>query len=104
MGHLSAPDRHPGLNVKSCDSTGRLPSVPAPYALVFGGTANPPQMATLSTILLFPLLVLLGVILWISESRDQRIRRWVASGVSQREAARRLGISRYAVSKALAAA
>jgi predicted DNA-binding protein (UPF0251 family) len=61
-------------------------------------------MATLSTILLFPLLVLLGVILWVSESRDQRIRRWVASGISQREAARRLNISRYAVSKALAAA
>jgi predicted DNA-binding protein (UPF0251 family) len=59
--------------------------------------------ATLS-ILLLPLLIILGVILWVTESREQRIRRWVESGISQREAARRLNISRYAVRKALAAA
>ena len=59
--------------------------------------------ATLS-ILLLPLLIILGVILWVTESREQRIRRWVESGISQREVARCLEISRYAVRKALAAA
>jgi hypothetical protein len=61
-------------------------------------------MSSLLTLLALPLLILLGIILWISESREQRIRRWVAAGVSQREVARRLSISRYAVGKALAMA
>ena len=45
-----------------------------------------------------------AVILWVSETREQRIKRWVASGLSQRAVAKRLNVSRYAVSKALAAA
>ena len=61
-------------------------------------------MTTFLTFVLFPLLLLLAVVLWATESREQRVRRWVASGVSQREAARRLNVSRYFVSKALAAA
>ena len=60
--------------------------------------------ATLFWFLFLPLTVLLGVVLWLTESREQRIRRWVRSGVSQRECARRLNVSRYFVSKALAAA
>ena len=57
---------------------------------------------TFFTLLLLPFVVLLAVALWATESREQRIRRWVAAGVSQRECARRLQVSRYAVSKALA--
>jgi IS30 family transposase len=61
-------------------------------------------MTTFITLLLLPLLAVFAVLLWLSESKEQRIRRWVSNGVSQREAARRLNVSRYAVSKALAAA
>lgn len=51
------------------------------------------------------LLVLPAVImLWASESQEQRIRRWAGYGLSQRKIAERLGISRYRVKKALAAA
>jgi DNA-binding NarL/FixJ family response regulator len=60
-------------------------------------------MATFLTFVLFPLFLIVAVTLWVTESRQQRIRRWVASGISQREAARRLGISRYQVAKVLAA-
>jgi hypothetical protein len=52
-------------------------------------------------LLLFPLAVLLGVLLWCSESREQRIRRWHRAGSSQRSIAQALGISRYAVRQAL---
>lgn len=64
-------------------------------------------MATLSALfafLLLPLLALWAVLLWLSESREQRIQRLHRSGLSQRAVATRLGISRYAVTKALAAA
>ncbi len=60
-------------------------------------------MTTFLTFLLLPLLLVFAVLLWLSESKEQRARRWVKSGVSQREAARRLNVSRYFVSKALAA-
>ena len=52
--------------------------------------------------LLLPLLLLVGVLLWLSESREQRIRRWRAAGMTQRAIAERLGISTYAVRKVLA--
>jgi predicted DNA-binding protein (UPF0251 family) len=61
-------------------------------------------MTTFLTFILLPLLLVVAVVLWATESREQRIRRWVSQGVSQREAARRLGVSRYQVTKALAAA
>ncbi len=61
-------------------------------------------MTTFFTFLLLPLFLVIAVVLWATESREQRIRRWVAAGVSQREAARRLGVSRYQVTKALMAA
>lgn len=73
---------------------------------IVGSVATQPTMTTLTaivTFILLPLLLLWAVALWATESREQRIRRWVAAGVSQRECARRLQVSRYAVSKALAA-
>jgi hypothetical protein len=59
---------------------------------------------TFLTFVFLPLVLIIAVLLWVSESKDQRIRRWVKAGVSQREAARRLGVSRYQVAKALALA
>jgi hypothetical protein len=59
-------------------------------------------MTTFFTFVLLPLFLVIAVLLWASESRDQKIRRWVKTGISQREVARRLNISRYAVNKALA--
>jgi IS30 family transposase len=61
-------------------------------------------MTTFITFLLLPLLLVAGVALWLSESKEQKIRRWHKTGVSQREIARRLDVSRYFVSKALSAA
>jgi IS30 family transposase len=52
--------------------------------------------------LLLPLLLVVAVILWLSESREQRIRRWHKQGMSQRCIADRLCCSRYAVRKVLA--
>lgn len=60
-------------------------------------------MSSLLLFLLFPLLLLVGVVLWASESRQQRIRRWSRSGQSQRAIAARLGVTRYQVRVALAA-
>jgi len=60
-------------------------------------------MQSLFLFLLFPLLVLIGVTLWATESRQQRIRRWHAAGLSQRAIAARLRITRHRVRVALAA-
>ncbi len=60
-------------------------------------------MTSLLLFVLFPLLVLVGVVLWVTESREQRIRRWHRSGQSQRAIAARLGVTRYQVRLALAA-
>jgi DNA-binding NarL/FixJ family response regulator len=40
-------------------------------------------------------------LLWATESREQRIRRWHCQGMSQRAIAERLGVSRYRVRQAL---
>ena len=56
--------------------------------------------AWVAVLLLLPALILL----WASESQEQRIRRWARCGLSQRKIAERLGISRYRVKKALTAA
>jgi hypothetical protein len=58
--------------------------------------------ATLLWVLLVPALILLGVVLWLSESRRQRIHRLHRSGWSQQRIAAHLQITRYAVRKALA--
>jgi len=60
-------------------------------------------MTSVLLFLLFPLLLLVGVILWATESREQRIQRWHRSGQSQRAIASRLGVTRYQVRVALAA-
>jgi DNA-binding CsgD family transcriptional regulator len=52
--------------------------------------------------LLLPLLVLLAVILWATETRTQRIRRWRSAGMTQKAIAQRLNCSVYQVRKALA--
>ena len=52
--------------------------------------------------LLLPLLVLLAVILWATETRTQRIRRWRGAGMTQKAIAQRLNCSVYQVRKALA--
>ena len=55
--------------------------------------------ATLLAILLLPLLVLL----WATESRQQRARRWRRDGWTQQRIADRLGCSRSTVRRLLAA-
>ena len=54
-------------------------------------------MATITTtaaLLLAALLLPLLVLLWLTESRGQRIRRWRAAGLPWRVIADRLGCSR----------
>jgi len=55
--------------------------------------------ATLLALLLLPLLVLL----WATESREQRARRWRRAGLTQQAIAERLGCSRSTVRRMLAA-
>lgn len=55
--------------------------------------------ATLLALLLLPILVLL----WATESRQQRARRWRRDGLTQQAIADRLGCSRTTVRRLLAA-
>lgn len=57
-------------------------------------------LATLLALLLLPVLV----ILWATESREQRARRWRSYGWTQQRIADRLGCSRSTVRRMLAAA
>ena len=57
---------------------------------------------TITCALLWVLLVPLAVLLWLTESRQQRIRRWHRQGMSQRAIAERLGTTRWQVRRALA--
>lgn len=59
-------------------------------------------ITTLLWVLLVPAVILIGVVLWLSESRQQRIQRLHRSGYSQARIADHLKITRYAVRKALA--
>jgi transposase len=43
------------------------------------------------------------VLLWITETRQQRARRWRTDGMSQQAIADRLGVSRSTVRRMLAA-
>jgi DNA-binding transcriptional regulator LsrR (DeoR family) len=54
-------------------------------------------LAWVAVILLFPLILLL----WATESQQQRIRRLHTAGLSQTKIATRLNLSRYTVRKAL---
>ena len=49
-----------------------------------------------------PLLIVLAVIAWATETNRDRARRWRRQGLSQRNIAERLGCSRYQVMKLLA--
>jgi hypothetical protein len=60
------------------------------------------SISCLAAWLLLPLIVLVGVALWLSETRPQRIRRWRSAGMTQKAIAERLGCSLYQVRKALA--
>jgi len=52
----------------------------------------------------FALLLLPCIVFaWATESRHTKIRRWRAQGWSQQRIANRLGVSRYAIRKALSA-
>ena len=55
--------------------------------------------ATLLALLLLPALILL----WATESREQRARRWRRAGLTQQAIAERLGCSRSTVRRMLAA-
>ena len=50
-------------------------------------------MTTIIWWLLLPLVALLGVILWATESRSTRINRWRAQGWAWRQIGDRLGCS-----------
>jgi len=52
--------------------------------------------------LFLPLLVLIAVIDWLTASDDRRVRILRRTGISQRQIAGRLNLTRYRVSKALA--
>jgi hypothetical protein len=54
-------------------------------------------LAAVAIVLLLPFLILL----WATESTEQRVRRLRASGLSQRAIADRLNITRYRVRLAL---
>ncbi len=59
-------------------------------------------MSTILCALLWALLIPIGILLWVTESRQQRIGRWHQAGASQAAIARKLNLSRYQVRKALA--
>jgi hypothetical protein len=52
--------------------------------------------------LLLPLLVLVALIDWLTASDDRRIRVLQRAGLSQRQIAARLNLTRYRVRRALA--
>lgn len=63
-------------------------------------TTTATALALLLALLLLPVLLLL----WATESREQRVRRWRSYGWSQQRIADRLGCSRTTVRRMLAAA
>lgn len=58
-------------------------------------------ITTLLWVLLVPALIILGVVLWLSESRQQRIHRLRSYGWSQQRIANHLQITRYQVRRNL---
>ncbi len=52
--------------------------------------------------LFLPLLVLVAIIDWLTASDDRRVRVLARTGLSQRQVADRLNLTRYRVRKALA--
>lgn len=62
------------------------------------------SLSTLAALLLVALLLPVLVLLYATESRAQRIRRWRKAGASQQLIADRIGCSRATVRRALGAA
>jgi AraC-like DNA-binding protein len=60
-------------------------------------------MTTFTCLLLAALLLPLLILLWATESREQRARRWRRDGWTQQRIADRLGCSRTTVRRLLAA-
>lgn len=60
-------------------------------------------MTTFTALLLAALLLPLLILLWATESRQQRARRWRRDGWTQQRIADRLGCSRTTVRRLLAA-
>lgn len=60
-------------------------------------------MTTTIAIILALLFLPVLVLLWATESREQRVRRWKQNGWSQQRMADRLGCSRTTVRRLLAA-
>jgi AraC-like DNA-binding protein len=60
-------------------------------------------MTTFTCLLLAALLLPLLILLWATESREQRARRWRRDGWTQQRIADRLGCSRSTVRRMLAA-
>ena len=52
--------------------------------------------------LLVPILVVVGVLLWLTEDHKARARRWRRAGMAQAAIAARLGVSRTTVRRWLA--
>ena len=52
--------------------------------------------------ILIPAVAIWAAIQWVTETREDRIRRWNKSGMSQMAIATKLGVTRYQVRKALA--
>jgi hypothetical protein len=59
-------------------------------------------MTSLTAVLLVILLLPIIILLWASESRQQRARRWRRAGLTQQAIADRLGCSRSTVRRLLA--
>lgn len=53
--------------------------------------------------LMVPLLVALGVLLWVTEDKKARARRWRRAGMTQAAIAERLGVSCSTVRRWIAA-
>jgi IS30 family transposase len=58
-------------------------------------------MNTILCVLAAVLAIVVGTLLWITESRAYRIRRLASYGWSQRQIAQHLNVTRYQVQKAL---
>jgi hypothetical protein len=54
-------------------------------------------------LLFVPIAVLIGIVLWATEDRQQRARRWRRAGWTQQRIADRLGVSRSTVRRWAAA-
>jgi hypothetical protein len=59
-------------------------------------------MNTILCLLVTIAAVVVGVLLWATETQTDRARRWHRSGLSQAKIADRLGVSRYRVRRMLA--